>query len=206
MKVLKKIKGGKQIDNIKRSKDKLVNFNWRSLAIPVCLNLFITLILIGGFYILNSSFIFALSMGLLSLGISLQNSLTKTIGTGGVFFIFYSFLTFNLPEIGIAGWDKIVVFLISGILYECVQIIFKRREFIFSILAPILTITLIPFISALMISWKLVLTFPTELVDLVIFAGIVSCVCTLSFLLVWAKIKTNKKIIKLRSYFGVLNQ
>ena len=164
------------------------------------------LIYILSFLFLNPTLLLIVSLTLFCFGLNFLIRITNKIGSSLVFFLTYSVLTFNIPDLGIIGWKKVLTFIIAGIIFELIVLLLKKKIKLKTLLGTVISITLLPFIAALLISSRLAITFPEGLINLILISFVVSLVSTSIYIIIWHFIKVKKPLIKLKSYLGSLNQ
>lgn len=177
------------------------------------LQLVLTIILSGivaiFIYLLNSfsspSLTIVLSFALLTIGMNLTVYILKRKGYALLFYLFLSVFTFNLLDLGIIGWKKILTLFIAGTIFELILLIPLIKSFSSKVvLATIISITSIPFFLAFLVSKGLAVTFPLPLVNLILIAFIISGLSSALSLIIWIILNTFKPIIKLQSYLETL--
>jgi hypothetical protein len=149
--------------------------------------------------------VFLLFLITFSLAVNFIIRISKKIGSGLTFFLAYSVLTFSSHEIGIVGWKKILTFFIAGLILEGFVFLFNKNRKLSYFLSTVVSITVLPLIAASFTSWHLTITFPKELLGMVLIAFIISLVVSLMVIVIWHFLRVNKQIIKLKTHLGNLN-
>lgn len=151
----------------------------------------------------DPSLVLIISLFLLVLGMNLVVYLAKKSGTAVIFYLFTSFFTFSIGDIGILGWKKILAFVIAGILFEIIFLLLKLEIHslpLDMIIGTSLSIASLPLVSAFLLSAGLASSFPLALINLIVLAFAVGLIASVITFLLWRKVKHTKVIIRLESY------
>lgn len=153
------------------------------------------------------SFIFTLFV--LAFGLNLVSFFIKRKLSVLFFLLFSGLLTWNISELGVYGWAKIVVFLIAGIIFELCSLILKDRTLmnwlpLANLIGTILALVSIPMIVSLYLSTKITLSFPSELINIYLISVAVSFFGSFLSFLLWDYLHDKKLLIKLQSWLGTL--
>jgi len=172
----------------------------------VLLSIPFALISILGYFTLAPTMLLVVSLGMFCFALNFLIRVTNKIGIAVLFFFTYSLLTFNVPDVGVIGFRKVLTFIIAGLLLEIIIFLLKKRMKLKTFIGTVIAITALPMIAALLISASLTITFPEGLINLILVCLITSVVSTLLYIVIWHIIKVKKPLIKLKSYLGSLNQ
>jgi hypothetical protein len=170
------------------------------LAIPF------SLFTILSYFFLSPMILLIVSLTLFCFGINFLVRNVSKIGVFLLFFLTYAILTLNISELGIIGIKKILVFMIGGFIFELIVLSLRKKVKLKSVLGTVISVTILPFIAALLISPRLAITFPTGLISLILLLLLVSLVSSLVYIILWHYIRVRKPLIKLKSYLGSLNK
>jgi hypothetical protein len=164
------------------------------------------LILIFSSFFLSPMILLIVSLTLFCFGINFLVRNVSKIGVYLLFFFTYAILTINISELGIIGIKKILAFIIGGVIFELIVLSLRKKVKLKSVLGTVLSVTILPFVAALLISPGLAITFPIELISLILLLLLVSLVSSLVYIILWHYIRVRKPLIKLKSYLGSLNK
>jgi len=168
-----------------------------SLAVITALLLFISS------FIFNPPLLFIVSLSILALGMNFLVYLIKKTGIATLFYLFTSIFTFYLQDIGVISWEKIITFLLAGILFEVVFLILKLEIHslpLDMIIGTSISTASVPLIGAFLLSAGLASSFPLALINLIILAFAVGLGASVITFIIWYNVRNTKFIIKLESY------
>ena len=163
----------------------------------------ISLLLLLNNYLFTDSVLFIIALVLLIIGMNLVVYVTQKSGIATLFFIFTSFGTIFINDLGILGWRKIIVFLIATFIFELFFLILKFHPHNIQldvILGSSFAITSIPLVAAFLLSPGLASNFPTILLNIIVLAFFVGLVAAFTTFLIWHSLESKKFILKLKSY------
>ncbi|PIN74137.1 hypothetical protein COV20_00805 [Candidatus Woesearchaeota archaeon CG10_big_fil_rev_8_21_14_0_10_45_16] len=166
------------------------------------------LMLIGSLFT-SPSVSLILSLALLIIGMNLSVYLIKKAGVAVIFSLLTGIFTFFLNDIGVLGWQKIITFLVSGLLFELIFLLLKIRVHdvpLELIIGSSLSAVTVVLVSAFLLSSSLARSFPLELLNLLLLAFVVGLFSSVLFFLFWQAVEQSKLILKLESYLMSLNR
>ncbi len=182
---------------------------WKDLFITTLLAAIASGLTYLGNFFLSPSTTFLLTFIFLALSMNLAVYLTKKSIVATISYLAVAFLTFNLNDIGILGWKKVLIFLLAALIFEIIYIILKINIHNLSfdiILGTSISIAFIPLLSGLSLAQNLTLTFPPELVNLILLAFVAAILSATITSLIWNHIKLTKPILKLESWMMSLTK
>lgn len=157
-----------------------------------------------------------ISLALLALGLNLTVYVLQEKGTATLFYLLQGLLTFNLLDIGIIGWKKVLIFFIAGIIFEIINGLlsllfshFSRQileNYLKIIISTIISLISIPLVGAFLLSSNISENISLPLFNLLLLCALTSLGASLIVALFWHLIRKTKTILKLRSYLGSLER
>ena len=149
------------------------------------------------------------SLFLLTIGMNLCVYMLKRVGIATIFLFFIAMLTFNIAELGLFGWNKVLTYVIAAIVFELIYLIFKIEVsslHLDMILGTAISLTSIYLISPILLSQTILLVFNPELINLLIITFAISIISSTIFALIWGKLASTKKIVKFEAYLSSLGR
>jgi len=178
-------------------------FNFRSKDAVAILggSLLLSIIAVTFYDQLSQQNAFIISILLTSIFLAFVVNLVNKNGTGLSFLVLTGLLTNQVYDIGLMGGDKVLVFLLAGIVFEIINALFYlefKRIQVDLILSTSITMAVLPFLGAYLLSPELTKEMFTAVLNLTILGFIVGVIgATLSFVL-WHELRTSKIIIKFK--------
>ncbi|MBT4805715.1 hypothetical protein HON71_06090 [Candidatus Woesearchaeota archaeon] len=149
------------------------------------------------------------SLFFLVVGMNLCVYMLKRVGIATIFLFFIAMLTFNIAELGLFGWNKVLTYVIAAIVFELIYLIFKIEVsslHLDMILGTAISLTSIYLISPILLSQTILLVFNPELINLLIITFAISIISSTIFALIWGKLASTKKIVKFEAYLSSLGR
>jgi hypothetical protein len=169
------------------------------LAVPV------SLVAILSYFFLSPIMLLIVSSAVFCFGINFIVKNVSRVGVSLLFFFTYALLTINVSELGVIGLKKLFAFMIAGVIFELIILLTRKIIKFKAFLGTVVSLTFLPFIAALLISPRLAITFPNELINLILVLFIVSLTSSSVYMIIWHFVRVKKPFIKLKSYLGSLN-
>lgn len=154
-------------------------------------------------YFFDPSYIFIVSLALLVLGMNLSVYLIKKVGVSTLFYLIAAILTISITDLGITGWNKILVFAVAGILFGGPFLFLKLHLHYLPldmIIGTIISTASIPLTAAFLLSSGLASSFPLTLINIILVAAAVGLAASIIAFFIWHSIQETKTIIKLEFY------
>jgi len=131
----------------------------------------------------------------------------KRTSVGALFLFLTGLMTVFIAEFGIIGINKILIFLIVGIVFELTYWLLRKKVMMVKmILATTISFNLLPLLIAFFLSFKLASTFPLELLNLLILFFSLSVLSSSLGYYLWTKLSTTSWMVKLESHLMSLNK
>ncbi len=149
------------------------------------------------------------SLFFLTVGMNLVVYMLRRFGVATIFMFITAMLTFDLAEIGLFGWNKVITYVIAAIVFEIIYLIFKIEvaslplDMIFGTAVSLASIFLI---SAILLSQTIILVFTSELFNLLILSFGISLISAIVFAIIWGKIATTNSIVKFEAFLASLSK
>ena len=146
-----------------------------------------------------------ISLFFLVAGMNICVDMLKRFGIATIFMFFVAMFTFNLAELGLFNWNKVITYVIAIIIFEVIHLIFKielSSLHLDIIIGTTISFTSMFLVSAMLLSQTVLLVFSSELINLLILTFSTSIVSSTIFALIWGKLSTTKKIIKFEAYLA----
>jgi len=149
------------------------------------------------------------SLFIFTIGMNLTVYMLKKFGVATIFMFITAMLTFDLAELGLYGWNKVITYLIAAIVFEIIYLVFKIE--LASLPLDVIFGTAISFtgiflISAMLLSQTIILVFTSALINLLILSFAVSIIFSTIFALIWGKLSSTKKIVKFEAFLASLGR
>jgi len=125
--------------------------------------------------------------------------LVRKAGSATLFFLISGLISYGVNDFGVTGFSKVLLFVLAGIIFELVFLIFKleiKNVQVDVVLGSGISSASIPFLMGIMLSSGVVVNMGVAMLNLILlsfFVGVIGSV--LSFLL-WYKLKTSKMVLK----------
>ncbi|MBI4151218.1 hypothetical protein HY492_03765 [Candidatus Woesearchaeota archaeon] len=145
---------------------------------------------------------FIASVSTLALGMNLCTRITKRIGAATLFFLLSALLTFGLSDTGATGWQKLVSYLLAGIVFELAFLLLNLNigsVWLAMALGTGIAIASIPLSTAFLLSRTLATSFPLELLNLIAIAGTVGIVASALSAIAWHWCALTKPVLRLEA-------
>jgi len=125
--------------------------------------------------------------------------LVKKAGSATLFYTIGALLTFNINDLGAIGMNKLVIFAISGILFELIFLILKLE--LKNIQLDIITSTSIsaasvPITTGFLLSFNVALNMMVPLINLILLSFLVGLAGAVMSFMIWYNLKNTKMILK----------
>lgn len=169
----------------------------------------VSLLLVAGNIFLSPTLSFIVSLLFLTLGMNCCVYLLKKTSIATLFYVLVAALTFWLNDIGVVGGNKILTFLLAGLLFEILFLFLKVKVHnipIDMIIGTSISTAGIVIITAFILSPDLAWSFPLELLNLVLLAFAIGIIASMSAFLLWHQVEHTKFIIRLESYLMSLGR
>ncbi|MBT3814071.1 hypothetical protein HOE37_00890 [Candidatus Woesearchaeota archaeon] len=156
-------------------------------------------------YYLPPTPLLIISLFFLVAGMNICVDMLKRFGIATIFMFFVAMFTFNLAELGLFNWNKVITYVIAIIIFEVIHLIFKielSSLHLDIIIGTTISFTSMFLVSAMLLSQTVLLVFSSELINLLILTFSTSIVSSTIFALIWGKLSTTKKIIKFEAYLA----
>ncbi len=141
------------------------------------------------------------SLLLFAVGINCLYYLLRKEGLVPLFFVVVGLATRSLDDFGIFGWKKVLVLLLSGLVFDFLALFFHRQSVDRS---PILTVAFsvacIPGLVVLIISSTLTMASLFQISNLVFVSFLVGLLTSVVVSLIWFRIRSLKSVIRLEMY------
>lgn len=211
-------KRGAKVDAKAAAPEKEKNSFFQRTILQVGFSLAIALVFYGSFKLLLPIPHFIISMAMLSFSLSLALLLFNGRLTGSIIMTITALLTFVVPEIGVVGFRKIILYAFNGffldVFWNLLLISFSKtltlkRAFsflssntgaYFSVFVSLsLTLPLLLLTAAFVLSPKLASTFPFALRNLLLLTLVISMISAALAILLWKLIHSTRFVIRLHS-------
>ncbi len=117
------------------------------------------------------------------------------------FFVLAALATMTIDDFGIFGWRRVLVLLLSGLVFDFLTFFFHREgEYRSPVFAVSFSIACIPVWVVLIISSTLTQSSVFEIVNLVSLSFVTGLVVSIIVSLVWFRIRHLKSVIRLEMY------
>lgn len=125
----------------------------------------------------------------------------KKEGVIPLFFVLVALATMTIDDLGIFAWRKVLVLLLSGLVFDFLTFFFHReREDQSPIFAVSFSIAFIPVWVVLIISSTLTQSSLFEILNLVSLSFLAGLIVSIIVSLVWFRIRHLRSVIKLEMY------
>ncbi|MFC1754901.1 hypothetical protein ACFL96_16150 [Thermoproteota archaeon] len=123
----------------------------------------------------------------------------RKFGSVLVFMLLVSLLSFGADNIGIQGWGKISVFLIAGLLFEIVFLLFRfTGETISTIISALISFISIPVSIGLILSFDVMKELTNGMMNICLNSSVFGVLGAIIGLVIWAKVKNTMLFVRLR--------
>ena len=168
-----------------------------TLIISISLVWWLLSFAIEKFIPVQSSYMISLLMATFLMSFAVH--LIRKAGTSTLFYLIGSLMLYDVNDIGIDGVNKVIIFLIAGIIFELAFLILKVE--IKSIQIDIISATaissmLIPLLTGLFLSPIVSFNLITPLLNLTLLSLLIGIAGSVLSSIFWHNIKNNKMIIK----------
>ncbi len=176
--------------------------SYREVGATIVVSLLVSLLIFITTTFLPSVLAFYSSLVFFTFAILFLYYFLKKEGVVPLFFVSVALTTMTFDDLGIFGWRKVLVLLLSGLIFDFLTFFFHREsEYRSPVLAVSFSIACIPLWVVLIISSTLTQSSFFEIVNLVFLSFLAGLVVSIITLFVWFRIRHLKSIIKLEMYF-----
>ncbi len=175
--------------------------SYREVGATIVISLLISLLIFITTRLLPPVAAFYSSLVFFAIGTLFLYYFLKKEGVIPLFFVLVALATMTTDDLGIFGWRKVLVLLLSGLVFDFLTFFFHRQSDDRSpVLAVSFSIACIPAWVVLIISSALTESSFFEILNLVSLSFLVGFVVSIIISLVWFRIRHLKSIIKLEMY------
>lgn len=125
--------------------------------------------------------------------------LVRKAGSAMLFFVLGSVISYNLNDIGATGFNKLIVFLIAGIIFEVLFLIFKieiKNIPMDIILGAVFSAASIPITTSLLLSLEVSIKMIYSLGNMVLISMFIAVMGSILSFLLWYKLRTTKFVLR----------
>jgi len=147
---------------------------------------------------LGSQFSYIFSLLLATTLMSFVVHLVRKAGSATLFYLISGFLTYNINNFGAIGLDKIIIFLIAGLIFELFFIIFKLefKNVQFDIvIATSFSSMSIPVSIGFLISFGTAVHLLGATINLMILSFLIGLIGSIISFLIWSYLRRTKLIL-----------
>jgi len=147
----------------------------------------------------NATTTYFLSLLIITILMSFTAHLVRKAGSVTIFYFIGALFTSNLNNLGITGINKIIVFVIAGIVFELVFLILKieiKNIKIDIISGVAISSAIIPLMIAFLLSPEAALNMIIPIFNLVLLSFFIGIIGSIISFLIWYHLKTTKLILK----------
>ena len=169
---------------------KLNKITFKDLAVIVG-----SAILFWAINLFKPDFLYPVIFFMMVLLMSFSVFLIKKVGVATLFYVISALLTYKTNGLGISGTDRVVIFLITGIILDLILLIAKKEEKCASrsiITAAIISSGLFPIVSILRISFATAFSQISSAVNLILLSLLAGTLASLASYFIWRQIRTTK--------------
>ncbi|MEK6900368.1 MAG: hypothetical protein AABX05_04565 [Nanoarchaeota archaeon] len=175
----------------------------KSLFFIVVIAGLVSLLMVLSNLILSPSWSFVFSVMILIAGMNLAVYLIDRAGAATLFYVLAAAFTLRLNDLGVIGWDKVLIFFIAGIIFEVIFLSLKIKVHHLSldmVLGSSISAASVVIAAAFVLSSDLANSFPLELINLVLIGLASGLISSTILSLVWMHISRSRAVMKLQSY------
>ena len=159
-----------------------------------------------GHYLFTPAYSFLISLGLLVFGFNSLVYLTNKSGIAAIFSALTALFTFNLGDLGIIGGQRIIVFILSALVFEFFFLFLKLHIHnvpLDIVLGTSFSLASLPLFIAFFLSPTLASSFPVALINLILSAFAVGLLASSIVFLIWHEVEKTRVILKIKFYLLV---
>jgi len=142
---------------------------------------------------------YILSLLLVTFSMSFIAYLVRKAGSATIFYILCGLFTYNINNFGVVGANKLIIFVISGVVFELFFLIFKlevKNIQIDVIIGTAISAAVIPVTIVFLLSFDLALSMVQSLVNLILLSFLVGLLGAVISFIIWYNLKTSKLVLK----------
>lgn len=174
---------------------------YREVAVTVVISLLVSLLIFITTTFIPSVAAFYSSLVFFVIATHFLYYFLKKEGVVPLFFVLVALATMTIDDFGIFGWRKVLVLLLSGLVFDFVTFFFHREsEDSSPVLAVCFSIAGIPGWVVLIISSTLTQSSLFEIFNLVSLSFIAGLIVSIIVSLVWFRIRHLRSVIKLEMF------
>jgi ABC-type thiamin/hydroxymethylpyrimidine transport system permease subunit len=180
-------------------------FTYKEIIIFVLISFICSAVMYIGVSKTNPTVAMLISLAISIVGMNLAVYLSEKSGSALIMYVLFGILTSTLNDIGVTGWEKVIVYFCAGLVFEIVFLILKIK--IHSIPLDMIlgttisTISIILF-SSISLTSGLLPEFPIELGNVMILGLCVAVFFSTLTFLIWYSVSTTKLILKFKNYIS----
>ncbi|MEK6903447.1 MAG: hypothetical protein AABW64_02260 [Nanoarchaeota archaeon] len=125
--------------------------------------------------------------------------LVRKAGSATLFYVIGAIFTYSINDIGHTGISKVITFLIAGILFELIFLIFKlemKRIQLDIVAATAISAATIPLTTGFLLSFNVTLHMISSIINLMLVSFFVGLAGAVISFLAWHHVRTTKMILK----------
>ena len=178
-------------------------FTYKQMFLILFLSLLSSLIIYVGARFSNPSVAILISLACGVIFMNLAVYLIQKSGSALFFYLFLGFFTMGIDDVGITGWEKVIVYLFVGLIFEIMFLLLKLRIHLIPldiVLGSTISTASIILFGAISLFSGLMTKFPLELVNLILVAAFTGLFSSTLTFIVWHSVSSKKSVLKFKNY------
>ena len=180
-------------------------FTYKEMVLVVALALISSLIIFLSVEKLDPSIAIIVSLASGAFFMNLAVYLINKSGSALIFYFLLGLFTILLDDLGLYGWQKILVYILVGIVFEIIFLVLKlpiHNLPLDMILGTSVSTSLIILFSSMLILFGFPTDFPLQLINLILVAFFTGLFSSSLVFVLWHLVANTKFVIKFKNYLG----